>query len=505
MSSEIGCPCGVRPIGTRSRSRCRRGRHATSGSKSRTSPMPSRSTSSAETAALSVRCGPDSRCSGGRRRAAASASASDSWSAAPASGPGAGGAGRRAAARVRHRPSHEPGEPQGPGSERSPHRSGSSRTVMPSTPSVVRIALPAGTARRRPRRARGGAAAGGARAEPGPVPQALGQQVLDLVERGRDHPRRADGVAHPVAVGVRGATWPSPTPASAVGVARTAILRCSGEWKVASWLTIDRARARASASVADDLDPGRGPDVDGDRDVALRRWVTRKRCAADAATGSSCASGAVSGGSSVDAERLVAHADADQQVVVVVGLPLPDPGPLLGEHGQRPRVGVVPLRVAPLLPGRLPHRVAQLGEVGEVLAPRPDDAGLVLGTLPPPVDPDEAERGDEEHAGGDHALGPPGCADGDEDDRADAAEHGQSARQQAADAVGRLISGGGWSTIWPVGTGCGPISLLRCAVIDMLPVPVVVPARRRCRPRMPTATVPGAPLERSGPSAGSPD
>ena len=145
MSSETTCALdSPTPIGTRSRSRCSRGRQAASGSKSRTSPRPSRSTSSVEASGSRARSGSAPAYRGASRRAAASActdrqlvgdavgglrAEADDLRAArrPARGPRAAGC-PRARRRVRARGS-------------SSHRSGRSSTVTPRTPSSVTIGV----------------------------------------------------------------------------------------------------------------------------------------------------------------------------------------------------------------------------------------------------------------------------------------------------------------------------------------------------------------------------
>jgi len=106
---------------------------------------------------------------------------------------------------------------------------------------------------------------------------------------------------------------------------------------------------------------------------------------------------------------------------------LPDPGAFLGQRGQRGRVGVVPGERAALPVGGVAGHGAHRGEVAQVLGAR---AGHLLGPLlllPIDLDEDEAEGREEEHAGGEespHRVVSPAAAEGgDQDDRAETAQH----------------------------------------------------------------------------------
>lgn len=107
-----------------------------------------------------------------------------------------------------------------------------------------------------------------------------------------------------------------------------------------------------------------------------------------------------------EAQRLGGSTDACVEVVPLTRRTFPDPAPVLGEGRQRCRVWVVPETVTTLLARCLAHRGAQVGEVGQVLAPGAENGRLVLRALAPPVDDDEPERGDEEHPAGDQATWP---------------------------------------------------------------------------------------------------
>ena len=107
-----------------------------------------------------------------------------------------------------------------------------------------------------------------------------------------------------------------------------------------------------------------------------------------------------------EAQRLRGRPHAHVEEVVVFGQSLPDPTLLLGEQGEGRRRGVVPEPGLALLRGGVADRATDLGQVGEVLATVGDHLGGVLLTGAQAAREDEAERGDEEHASTDDALGP---------------------------------------------------------------------------------------------------
>ena len=106
----------------------------------------------------------------------------------------------------------------------------------------------------------------------------------------------------------------------------------------------------------------------------------------------------------LERQRLRAQAVAHVQEVVVGAGVLPQPGAVLGQRGQRGRLGVVPVERPALLVGGLARHLADVAEVAEVLRARARDLLRALLTLPVDLDDDEAERGEEEHAGGEEAA-----------------------------------------------------------------------------------------------------
>ena len=248
----------------------------------------------------SSRTGPSSLCSGASRRANASALATSSWS--PAA--------REAASRTRSAvtaacPS---GSSAGSmfsrsrvGSSSSSQRSGRSSTVTPCTPSSGIRWLPGG---RRPPSTRTSDVRGRGPlvgAEARPVREVGGQHRGQVVERGGDHPAGAEGVAVLGALRVRQPLEPVPLRQRRRRRRARPTTRSSGEWKAATEQTIARARARAcAASPVISTRPNARRSSAAGR-FGCTRCTTSSRCSAEAATGSSCSIGAVSGGTSSSA------------------------------------------------------------------------------------------------------------------------------------------------------------------------------------------------------------
>ena len=110
------------------------------------------------------------------------------------------------------------------------------------------------------------------------------------------------------------------------------------------------------------------------------------------------------GGLERQAERLRGRAHAHVEEVLVLGQSLPDAALLLGHKRQGGRGRVVPQARLALLGRGVADRAADLGEVGEVLAPVGDDLRRVLLALAQAAREDEAEGCHEEHAGADDAA-----------------------------------------------------------------------------------------------------
>ena len=142
----------------------------------------------------------------------------------------------------------------------------------------------------------------------------------------------------------------------------------------------------------------------------------------------------------LERQRLRAQAVAHVQEVVVGAGVLPQPGAVLGQRGQGGRLGVVPVERAALLVGGLARHLADVAEVAQVLRARARDLLRALLPLPVDLDDDEAERGEEEHAGREEAAAAVGPAAHrrDEHDRAEAAEHRDGVHQHAAGALALL-------------------------------------------------------------------
>ena len=144
----------------------------------------------------------------------------------------------------------------------------------------------------------------------------------------------------------------------------------------------------------------------------------------------------------LERQRLRAQAVAHVEVVVVGRAVLPQSGPVLGQRRQGGRLGVVPVEGPALLVGGVARDLADVAEVAEVLGARAGDLLGPLLTLPVDLHDDEAEGGEEEHAGREEAAAAVGAAHRrDEHDRAEAAEHRDGVHQHAAGALALLELG----------------------------------------------------------------
>ena len=276
-------------------------------------------------------------------------------------------------------------------------------------------------------------------AEAGPVAEVGGQQVAEVVERGRDQAHRPDRVGLAGALGVGEPLDPVPV--------REVLLRAEhrDDQLVGVLEGGGRADHRAGGradllGVAAQLDAVEGAQVDRGGQVGLE--AVHHQQAVERGRGSrvDLVDGCALRWHQLQRQRLRAQAVADVEEVVVGGGVLPQAGAVLGEGGQRGRLGVVPVERAALLVGGLAGDLADVAEVAEVLSARAGD--LLRALLPLPVDlhDDEAERGEEEHAGREEAAGAVAAAAhrGDEHDRAEAAEHRDGVHQDAAGALAVL-------------------------------------------------------------------
>ena len=282
-------------------------------------------------------------------------------------------------------------------------------------------------------------------AEAGAVAEVRRQHRAEVVERGGHHPARADGVALLAAQRVGQPLQPVPVGQVVVGA----------EHRDREVLGVVERRRRADhragqgprrVLLAGQLDPVEGPQVDRGGQVRLhpvhdqqpvqrrgrgrvhlvdRRAVRRHQ---------------------LERERLRGQAVAHVQEVLVARRVLPEPHPVLGQRRQRGRVRVVPGQRRALLVGGVAGHLADVREVLEVLRA---GAGQLLGALlPGPVDlhHDEADRGEQEHARGDHHARVAAAAGGlaharDQHDGADAAEHRDGGHQRVAGTFVRLQLG----------------------------------------------------------------
>ncbi len=275
-------------------------------------------------------------------------------------------------------------------------------------------------------------------AEARPVAEVGRQHRGEVLERRGDDPLRADGVGLLRALGVRQPLQPVPVDEVALG-------RQHRDHEVLGG--VERGggadhRPRQAADrvlLAAQLDPVEGAQVDAGGQVGLQPVDDEQPVEGGGARRVDLVDGRALRRDQLGRQRLGAGAVADLQEVLVGAGVLPDPRPLLGQRGQRGRVGVVPGEGPALLVGRLARHLADVAEVAEVLGA---GAGDLLGPLLPlPVDlhHDEAERGEEEHAGGDVAAAGVGARLAghrrDQHDGAEAAEHRDGVHHDAAGAL----------------------------------------------------------------------
>ncbi len=297
MSRLITLPPSPRPMGTRSRSRAGRCRHARAGSKVNTSPRPSRSMKSigpvisplpvSETPAVTT-------CSGVSRRANASAVAWSHWSAFAFTG-----ASRSRSALSGSRPSSagwsdSNSSRRQEASSSSSQRAGRSSTVTPCRPSGGTTWLPGGrdppstTNSRCGVAGRSSAPKRGRSLRSGGSSAARSLREVDTIRIGPTASLCCDDSEC-------GSHFIQSQCARFCSEASTAISRLSGDWNAAALQIIARASDRASSS---------GPHTSM-RSKARRsieagrsgssRCTTRSRCSADAAAGSTWSTTAVSG------------------------------------------------------------------------------------------------------------------------------------------------------------------------------------------------------------------
>ena len=241
-------------------------------------------------------------------------------------------------------------------------------------------------------------------AEAGPVAEVGREQLAEVVERGRDQPHRADRVGlagalrvgeplHPVPVGevLLGAEHGDH---ELVGVleggrradhrprGRADLLVVAAQLDAVEGAQVDRGRqvaAGAGARPAAGAAPRRRPGRPGRR---ARSPAAPARGRAAASTGRSARAG------SCRRTPVCSHSRVRSSA----------------REGRADGLGVVPVERPALLVGGVAGHLADVAEVAEVLGAR---AGDLLGALLPlPVDlhDDEAERGEEEHAGGQEAA-----------------------------------------------------------------------------------------------------
>ena len=274
--------------------------------------------------------------------------------------------------------------------------------------------------------------------EAGTVAEVGGQQVAQVVERGGDHPHRSDGVGLAGALGVGQPLDPVPVGEVLLG-AEHGDQQLVGVLERGGRADHGPGGGAGLLGVAAQLDAVEGPQVDRGRQVGLVA-VDREQPVQGGGRGRvDLVDRRALRRHQLQRERLRAQAVAHLEEVLVRRGVLPQPGPVLGERRQRRRLGVVPVQRAALLVGRLTRHLADVREVAEVLRARPGDLLGALLSLTVDLDHDEAQGGEQEHAGRQEAAAAVGPAHGrDQHDRAQAAQHRDGVHQHAAGALALL-------------------------------------------------------------------
>ncbi len=266
--------------------------------------------------------------------------------------------------------------------------------------------------------------------ETGTIHDVCREHRRQIVDRGRDQPAGTDRIVLARALRLREPLEPLPM-RRAVVVAQDSHDQLVRRVERGRGAHHRAGQAASRVGEADDLDAAEGREVDRGREVGLHA-VHRQQ--------------AMQGGGSdrvelfdrgafwrhqLERQGLGRRAVADVEVTLVVGRTLPDPRAVLRQGRQRRRIRVRPAETVALLLGRLPDGPANPGEVLQVLAASATDLQRALLALPVDADPDEAQGGDQEHAGGDEASPAVRSRGGDEDDRTDTCQHRQRHHESA--------------------------------------------------------------------------
>ena len=270
-------------------------------------------------------------------------------------------------------------------------------------------------------------------AEPRPLAQVGRQQGGQVVERGRDHPHRADGVGLLGRQRVGQPLHPVPVGEVLLGGEHRylEVVRRLERRGAADHRPGERPRLLLGPA---DLDAVEGPQVDRRRQVGQQPMDHKQAVQRRRRRRVDLVDDRRLGCDQVERERLRAQPVADVEEARVGGVVLPDPGPLLGQRRQRARRGVLPGQRAALLVGGLAGHLAHVGEVAQVLGPRTRQLLGALLALPVDLHDDEADGGEQEHARGEVAAATARrAADaGHEHDGAEAAEHRDGVHHDAA-------------------------------------------------------------------------
>ncbi|MDQ1105839.1 hypothetical protein [Nocardioides zeae] len=273
------------------------------------------------------------------------------------------------------------------------------------------------------------------RTEAGPLGEVGRQQRAEVVDGRAHHPHGADGVGLLRALRVGEPLEPVPVLQVGLGAQHR-------DDDLLGAVEGDRARdhgPREGACLllrAADLDAVEGAQVDRGRQSRLHAVHHEQPVQGRRGGGVDLVDGRALRRHQLDGQRLRADPPAHLEEVGVAGRALPQPGAVLGHGGQGVGGGVVPGERLALPVGRVAGRLADAGQVAQVLRARPRHLLVPLLALAVDLHRHEAERREEEHARREHraAAGRAALAGErrDDDDRADAAQHRDGVHEHAA-------------------------------------------------------------------------
>ena len=185
----------------------------------------------------------------------------------------------------------------------------------------------------------------------------------------------------------------------------TATTRLSGDWKAVAEQMIGAGQGAGLLLLAADLDPVEGAQVDRGGQVGLGAVHDEQAVQRGGGRRVDVVDRGALGWHELEGERLGAQrrsAPAGRRLSVEWCSQTRVRSS--ARAGSADGVGVVPGQRPPLLGGGLAGDLADAGEVAEVLGARAGDLLGALLTLPVDLDDDEADRGEQEHAGREEAA-----------------------------------------------------------------------------------------------------